>query len=107
MTDIIEQITTTSLSSVNIMLVIVLLGIGWVLKHLVSDLKNSLIPVVLMIIGVVLTILLALPFNPQEELLQLLVSGIASGFVASMVHEKGKGIVDALKDTDDHVDTEE
>ena len=93
---ILEQITSLSLASINISLVIVLVGIGWVLKHLVPKLDNQYIPVALMCIGIVLVIALNVPFNAQEELLSLLVQGIASGFVAVMVHKGGKSIIGDL-----------
>lgn len=91
-----EQITEISMSDVNITLIIVLMIMGWVLKHFAVFVKNQYIPVILVVLGIIISILLKVPFNPQEELLNLVISGGVSGYIATMAHEKGKSIFDAL-----------
>lgn len=90
--DIFGQLTETSLSGINISLVIVLVGVGTVLKHMIKNLDNNYIPVVLITLGAIIVVCTNIPFNPHTDLLNLLVSGMASGFFATMVHSKGRDI---------------
>lgn len=97
--DILNQLTETSLSGINISLVIVLVGVGAVLKHAIKNLDNNYIPVILITLGAILVVCTNIPFNAQTELLSLLVSGMASGFCATMVHSKGRDIFGGMLGT--------
>lgn len=99
--DIIQQILDLSVASVNIPLVIVLLAIGFILKHLIKSLDNSNIPVILIIAGIVISICMKLPFNPREQLLTILVEGIASAMIAMIVQTKAKDIIESKKSSND------
>lgn len=92
MTDLIQQIVNMTLGSVNIALVIVLMGIGAVLKHAFTKLDNNVIPIIMIVLGIVISIAMNIPFNPQTMLLTYCVQGIASGYCAIIIHGKSKEI---------------
>lgn len=108
--DVIQQILDLSLAQVNIPLIIVLMFIGYVLKHFVKKLDNATIPIWLGIIGIILSVLMQVPFNPQEKLLIVLVQGIVCAFLATILFDKIKDIQQGIKQsrarpiTDDHTD---
>ena len=82
-----------SAGTINIPLIIVLLAIGAVCKHCFKKLNNDTIPVIMLIAGVVIVILLKIPFDPRDDvLLNVLVEGIASGATAVGIHTQGKTI---------------
>ncbi len=101
MTEIIEsvvqQILDLSIAQVNIPLIIVLMFIGYVLKHFVKKLDNATIPIWLGVIGTVLSILMQVPFNPQEKLLIVLVQGIVCAVLATILFDKVKDIKQGIK----------
>ncbi len=101
MTEIIEsvvqQILDLSLAQVNIPLIIVLMFIGHALKHYVKKLDNATIPIWLGVIGIVLSILMQVPFNPQEKLLTVLVQGIVCAVLATILFDKFKDIQQDIK----------
>ena len=90
--NILTQIIEIGTGSINVMLIIVLLGIGSCIRRLLPSLDVSYIPIILMIIGVIVAILLHVPFNPQTDLLNILVEGIASSFATGIVYDKAKDI---------------
>ena len=92
MADLTQQVVEMTLGSVNIALVVVLICIGAVLKHAIKSLDNNDIPIIIICLGIVLVLLLNLPFNPQEMLLTYLVQGIGSGYCAIIIHSKSKEI---------------
>lgn len=89
MMDIIEQITSIA---INVPLVIVLLAIGAVCKHFLAKLDNGLIPIIMIITGVILAVLINVPFKVQDEILNVLVEGIVSGAAAVGLHTQGRTI---------------
>lgn len=97
--DIINQVLTTTLANVNISLVIILLAAGYVCKHVFTKLDNNLIPVILGLISVVFLVFLNLPFNPQEQLISILVEAIATTLIATIAHDQAKKIITDLKNT--------
>jgi len=94
--DIIQQITDLANASLNIPLIIVLLGIGAFLKHAIKVLNNNYIPCILGVISVVIVIVMNIPFNPQEKLLSLLVEAIVAVAAAILVHSQGKDVIASL-----------
>lgn len=101
MTEIIEsvvqQILDLSLAQVNIPLIIVLMFIGYALKRYVKKLDNATIPIWLGVIGIVLSVLIQVPFNPQEKLLTVLVQGIVCAVLATILFDKFKDIQQDIK----------
>ena len=91
--DIIQQIAELANMSLNIPLIIVLLGIGAFLKHAIKVLNNNYIPCILGVISVVIVIAMNIPFNPQEKLLSLLVEAIVAVAAAILVHSQGKDVI--------------
>lgn len=87
---IVEQLA--SAGTINIPLIIVLMAIGAVCKHFIKKLDNDTIPVILLITGIIIVILLHIPFNAQKDILNILVEGIASSTVAVGLHSQGKTI---------------
>lgn len=92
-----SQITQIATESVNIPLVIVLLAIGYILKHWVKPIVNDSIPLVLLITGIVFALIINIPFKFQEEILVVLVKGIVSGAAAVGIHTQGRTIIDIIK----------
>mgnify|MGYP002767567292 CR=1 FL=1 len=90
--DIINDIFTVATGSINVSLIIVLLAIGAICKHAFTKLNNDTIPVIMLVTGAVLAIIINLPFNPQKELLNVLVQGFVSGAAAVGLHTQGKTI---------------
>lgn len=103
--DIISQITEVTANSINVALVIILLAIGYILKAKIKAVKNSDIPVYLIVIGVVISILMEIPFSGKVDLINIIVRGIASAIAASIVYDKYKdvkiGRLDALDKTEE------
>lgn len=107
MVELTQQIINTTLGSINISLVIVLLGIGAILKHAIKSLDNNVIPIVMIVLGVIIVLFMNAPFDPQKMLLQYLVQGIASGYCAIIVHGKSKEIYHDFIGKDLYPDDEE
>ena len=95
--NIIEQVTEVTANSVNIALVIILIAIGYMLKNKMPKVKNSDIPIYLMIAGIVLSILLEFPFKTVDTPINIIVRGIASAFAASIVYDKVKDVIEGRK----------
>lgn len=90
--DIISQITDVTVSSINIALVIILLAMGYILKAKIKAVKNSDIPVYLIVIGVIISILMEIPFSGKIDMIDIIVRGIASAIAASIVYDKYKDV---------------
>ena len=95
------QITELMTQSVNVALVVVLLAIGYIIKHFAAKINNDFIPPTLLILGVIGAVLLQLPegFGTSEVVLTTLVTGIASGFSAVGLHQTGKIFVNTVSST--------
>lgn len=94
--DVIQQIVDLASMNINIALIIVLLAIGFFIKHVIP-VDNKYIPCILGIIAIILVILVNIPFDPQKELITLLVEAIVSTFFASIIQSKGKEIAESFK----------
>lgn len=92
MTNLTQQIVDLTLGSVNVALVVLLIGIGVILKHALKNFNNNTIPIVMISLGVVFAVLMNVPFDPQKMLLTYCVQGIASGYCAIIIHGKSKEI---------------
>jgi hypothetical protein len=69
---------------------------GALLKHCCAKIDNKYIPVFLIGAGIVVALVMHYPFDVKEYLLTYLIEGFASGFAATIVHQKGKDIFSAL-----------
>ena len=68
--------------------------IGYIIKHFVPKMPNKYIPLILAIVGV----LLNLAFNNFTFTVQILVTGAASGLVATGSFEMIRNLIDKEKD---------
>lgn len=94
--DVIQQIVDLASMNINVALIIVLLAVGFFIKH-VLPVDNKYIPIILGIVAIILVVLMNIPFNPQKELITLLIEAIVSTFFASIIQSKGKDIMEGLK----------
>lgn len=95
-TVIINQIT----QNINITIVVLLLIVGAIFKHWIKWVDNKYIPVILIGLGVVLTIIFHFPIKNGALIIGYLIEGAASGIAATIVHSKGKDIIQDLFDKD-------
>ena len=66
--EIVTQIADLAVTSVNVPLIIVLMAIGYVLKHVIKNLDNSFIPIILGIVAIAILIGINIPINAQDQL---------------------------------------
>lgn len=95
--DVIAQIEELVSVNINVPLIVILLFIGVFLKHALKKLDNSWIPLILGIVGMIIAVLMRIPFNPQTALLTILVEGIIAALFATIIQSKLKDIVAAMK----------
>ena len=95
--DVIAQIEELVSVNINVPLIVILLFIGVFLKHALKKLDNSWIPLILGIVGMIISVLMRIPFNPQTALLTILVEGIIAALFATIIQSKLKDIVAAMK----------
>ena len=93
---IVAQIT----QNINITIVVLLLIIGAIFKHWIKWVDNKYIPVILILIGIVATLVFHLPVASGTLIINYIIEGIASGIAATIVHSKGKDIIQELFDKD-------
>lgn len=105
--DVVQQIVDLASVNINITLIVVLLAVGFALKHLIKTLDNTYIPIILGIIAIVLEIVMNVPFDPQVMLLQLVVEAIISTFFATVIHSKGKEIFTSISNKNSSSTTED
>ena len=89
---ILELIFQTSQGSINVSLIIILLAIGYFLKHAVKKLSNDNIPWILLILGIVLALVINVPYGP-DMIVTYVIQGIVSGAAAVGLHTNGKTIL--------------
>lgn len=94
-------IVTWVTENINITLVMFLLVVGAVIKHWIPAIKNNYIPLILIGLGIVIAIVLHCPIANGALVIGYIVEGLASGLSATIVHSKGKDIINDLfnKDT--------
>lgn len=98
-TDVMSQIFTTTVASVNVSLVIILLAVGYICKHAFKSLKNDIIPIILGVIALVFLVIVNWPFSVQDKLLPIIIEAIATTLIATISHDKVKDIVGGLTGT--------
>ena len=91
---IVTQIADLAVTSVNVPLIIVLMAIGYVLKHVIKNLDNSFIPIILGIVAIAILIGINIPFNAQDQLLGILVEAVVNTVFATLFHDQGKTFID-------------
>lgn len=95
--DVIQQLEDLVSVNINIALIVVLMFIGLLLKHAIKKLDNAWIPLILGIFGMVIAVLMKVPFNPQTDLLNILVEGIVAAVFATIFQSKIKDIINGMK----------
>ena len=95
--NVMQQIQDLVSVNINVALIIVLMFIGLFLKHAIKNLDNSWIQLILGFTGMIIAVLMKIPFNPQTELLNILVEGIVAAVFATIFQSKFKDIIAAMK----------
>lgn len=95
--NVLQQIEDLVSVNINVALIVVLMFIGFFLKHAIKKLDNSWIPLILGILGMVISVLMKIPFNPQTDLLTILVEGIVAAVFATIFQSKLKDILAAMR----------
>lgn len=90
---ILELIFQTSQGSINVSLIIILLAIGYLLKHAIKKLNNDNIPWILLILGIALALIINIPYS-LNMIVTYVIQGIVSGAAAVGLHTNGKTILD-------------
>ena len=93
-----NQVADLLTQNVSIPLVVVLLAIGYVIKHFASKINNDFIPPILLILGIIGALLIQIPdgFGSSQVVMTTLVTGIASGFTSIGLHQTGKTFITTL-----------
>ena len=101
------------MQNLNITIVVALLIAGAIFKHWISWVNNKYIPIILIGLGIILSIVLQLPIHDGASVVMYIVQGMASGIAASVLHDKGKDIIQELfnkeeitKNVEDRVNSE-
>ena len=95
--NVLQQIEDLVSVNINVALIVVLMFIGFFLKHAIKKLDSSWIPLILGILGMVISVLMKIPFNPQTDLLTILVEGIVAAVFATIFQSKLKDILAAMR----------
>lgn len=96
MTDLIEQGLELLMANVDIKLVIILVAVGFILKHKLTKVDNTDIPIYIGILGVVLAIIFHFGMS-KEAILDAIIIGIASAVSAIGVYESQKSLINKFK----------
>lgn len=80
------QLVEEAFKNANYLIILLLLAIGWLLKHVVEKLPNKYIPPILIVVGLVAT------FIQLGISVESAVSGIVSCVIAIGIHQTGKNI---------------
>lgn len=65
------------------------LGVGYILKHWIKDVKNKIIPTILAVLGMAVAIL-----TTPEPNLQVIVGGMLSGLASTGMHQAFKNLIE-------------
>lgn len=95
--NVIQQIVDLVNVNINVALIVVLMFIGLFLKHAIKSLDNSYIPLILGFAGMIISLLMKIPFNPQHDILNILVEGIVAAVFATIFQSKFKEIITGIK----------
>lgn len=79
--------------AMSIPIIILLMLIGAAIKHMniLSKVANSLIPPILIVIGLIIAIIINWPLS-QDNFVNVLIEGLASACIAIGLHQAGKNI---------------
>lgn len=91
--EIVTQIISVAETSINLSVVIILLAIGYVLKHVAKKLSNEYIPVILLLFGILLACIIGIPYKTGQDIIPAIITGIASGAAAIGIHQSGKSFI--------------
>lgn len=92
----INTLFTSISGTVNLVIIIALMALGYIIKHTkaLSKISNNLIPLILLVSGIIISIVLG--GSPVAE---LIISGIINAAVAIALHQAGKNIFEFLPST--------
>lgn len=83
------------LDYINVLLIMFLMAIGFIVKHMDTKIKNSRIPVILLIVSMIYEFISLHAYNPTE-VLNAIVDGIISAAIAIGLHSSGKEIIKSI-----------
>lgn len=89
------EILEVASNSVNVKLVIVLIVLGAILKHLIKQVDNGIIPIIIVISGIIISLVITIDGLPSNWF-DSVVSGCVSGGVAIGMHSTGKSVYELL-----------
>lgn len=92
---ILELIFQTSQASINVSLIIILLAIGYVVKHAIPKINNDNIPWMMLVAGIVLSLIINIPYGP-DQIVTFVIQGIVSGAAAIGLHTNGKSLLEVV-----------
>ena len=91
---VLQQIMEVLEKNVNITIVLFCLVIGAVIKHFVTKLDNTYIPLILLVSGIVFSIILAIPTGElKTDTVNVIITGIASAVASIGIHQTGKTLM--------------
>lgn len=96
-TDIISEILNFAFTHVNIAVIIILLGIGYMIKHLstFTKISNNLIPCILIVCGIILMFVQSATIS-RLNLLEIVTSGFINAAISIGIHQSGKTLIDIV-----------
>lgn len=91
---VVQQLMEVLEKNVNITIVLFCLVIGAVIKHFVTKLDNTYIPLILLVSGIVFSIILAIPTGElKTDTVNVIITGIASAVASIGIHQTGKTLM--------------
>lgn len=95
---LVGNILQSTQGSINIPLIIILLALGYIVKHWIPKISNDNIPPIMLVAGIVLALIINIPYSPSD-IVAIIIQGIVSGAAAIGLHTNGKGLLEIFKDT--------
>lgn len=93
----VEQLTDLINVNISLPFVLILLVIGYLIKHNIPQIDNSKIPSILIVFGIIIVMVYNIPYSNKADILNSIVSGIACGVASVGVHQSGKLLGDFTK----------
>lgn len=94
---LVGTILQSTQGSINIPLIIILLALGYIVKHWIPKIGNDNIPPIMLVAGIVLALIINIPYG-ADKIVELIIQGIVSGAAAIGLHTNGKGLLEIFKD---------
>lgn len=93
----IGQLLTGVTASINVPLLLVLMALGYFIKHwpILDKIENNLIPIVLIVIGIAGSLLMG-DTSTKAAITECIMSGIVNAAIAVMLHQQGKNIFEMV-----------